>query len=173
MFMSVSVLVRVFIYMLVTVFMSMFMSMFVSMFGGVLKFIYMFMSMFGGVLMLIYMVMSVPVMVFMRMTISVHMLVPVPMHMLVFVLMLMLMLMLMSMFMPVHIRRELLFSVYLYPVMYSGNAGFLYLFRFDHGIRQAGVIHFGKEFLAFIIAQKIKKRGGKHIARSSHSQIKI
>ena len=121
--------------------------------------------------MLIYMVMSVPVMVFMRMTISVHMLVLVSMHMLVFVLMLMLMLM--SMFMPVHIRRELLFSVYLYPVMYSGNAGFLYLFRFDQGIRQAGVIHFGKEFLAFIIAQKIKKRGGKHIARSSHSQIKI
>ena len=108
-------------------------------------------------------------MVFMRMTISVHMLVLVSMHMLVFVLMLMLM----SMYMPVHIRRELLFSVYLYPVMYSGNAGFLYLFRFDHGIREAGVIHFGKEFLAFIIAQKIKKRGGKHIARSSHSQIKI
>ena len=167
------VLVRMFIYMLVTVFMSMF----VSMFGGVLKFIYMFMSMsmFGGMLMFTYMVLSVPVMVFMRMTISVHMLVLVSMHMLVFVLMLMLMFMLMSMsmFMPVHIRRELLFSVYLYPVMYSGNAGFLYLFRFDHGIRQAGVIHFGKEFLAFIIAQKIKKRGGKHIARSSHSQIKI
>ena len=159
--MSVSVLVRMFIYMLVTVF--------VSMFRGVLKFIYMFMSMFGGVLMLIYMVMSVPMMVFMRMTISVHMLVLVSMHMLVFVLMLMLM----SMYMPVHIRRELLFSVYLYPVMYSGNAGFLYLFRFDQGIRQAGVIHFGKEFLAFIFAQKIKKRGGKHIARSSHSQIKI
>ena len=112
-----------------------------------------------------YMVMSVPVMVFMRMTVSVHM--PVLMVMVMF------MVVFMFMCMIVHIRRELFFSVYLHPVMDSGNAGFLYLFRFDQGIRQAGVIHFGKEFLAFIIAQKIKKRGGKHIARSSHSQIKI